>query len=226
MAQTRTRTRAAEDEELKAKATASDDDDDDEDDDEEESAPVKAAAAPARGRVQSVAPDDDDDDDLDDDDDDDDSIIIGEGWEEAEAPTGVFPSVDRGEYTILLSDTEVRKAGDNAKNPGAKYGVLVFKIRAEDNEDKMSEEDGTVTIWHSLFFTSKSYGRTKKFVSGMGIVVAQGDNIMEPLQEAADEEALFTAIVGVEKYKQEDEDTGKMVVRQRNKILRITGRAD
>lgn len=203
---------------LKAAAvsTVDDDDDDDDDDDEEEQ--------PKRGRASARAiPDDDDDDDLDDDDDDDDdSLVIGEGWEEAKAPTGEFPMVARGTYVLMHSDTEKRK-GQESGNP---YAVTVWKIQAEDNPSKMGEDDPTVTIWQNLFFTVKAMGRSKKFVSEMGIEVHQGDNIIELLRESSDDEERYEAVVGIERYRREDPETGKMRNAQRNRILKILGPLD
>lgn len=207
----------------KTRQIAADDDDDDEEE-EEAPAPRKGRAAAAPAPRSAAIDDDDDDDDLDDDDDD--TIIIGEEWEDAAIPTGDFPMVNRGTYVVMLSDTEVRKAGEKAKNPGAKYGVLVFKIRPEDNESKMGDDDSTVTIWHSLFFSAKSLGRSKKTASEMGVVVAAGENIMEPLRDLADDEARFEAVIGIERYRAEDDETGKMVNKKRNKILRILGPVD
>lgn len=201
-------------------STASDDDDDDDDDDDEEE-PTTAK----KGSRAAAAVDDDDDDDYDDDaDDDDDSIIIEAEWEEAAAPkSGEFPKVDKGIYNIALDSVEVRRAGEKAKNPGSKYAVCVFKIRPEDNEDKMEENAGTVTIWHSLYFTPKSLGRTKETAAAMGLVLQVGDDIIEELTDLADEETLFEAVIGTEKYRATDENTGKDVNRLRNKILKIKG---
>lgn len=199
-------------------STASDDDDDDDDEDDEEEPTTK------KGSRAAAAADDDDDDDYDDDaDDDDDSIVIEAEWEEATAPSGEFPKVDKGIYTIALDSVEVRRAGEKAKHPGSKYAVCVFKIRPEDNEDKMEENAGTVTIWHSLYFSAKALGRTKETVSAMGLVLQVGDDIIEELTDLAEEETLFEAVIGIEKYRATDENTGKDVNRLRNKLLKIKG---
>lgn len=200
--------------------TASDDDDDDDDEDDEEE-PTTAK----KGSRAAAADDDDDDDDYDDDaDDDDDSIVIEAEWEEAAAPkAGEFPRVDKGIYTIALDSVEVRRAGEKAKHPGSKYAVCVFKIRPEDNEDKMEENAGTVTIWHSLYFSAKALGRTKETASAMGLVLQVGDDIIEELTDLAEEETLFEAVIGIEKYRATDENTGKDVNRLRNKLLKIKG---
>jgi hypothetical protein len=204
----------------KAAAVSTVDDDDDDDDEEEEE------EQPKRGRASARAiPDDDDDlddDDLDDDDDDDDSLVIGEGWEEAKAPTGEFPMVARGTYVIMHSDTEKRKGQES----GNQYAVTVWKIQAEDNPSKMEEDDPTVSIWHNLFFTPKAMGRSKKFVSEMGIEVHQGDNIIELLRESSDEETRYEAVIGIERYRREDPETGKMKNAQRNRILKVLGPLD
>lgn len=221
---TRTRTRrpepVPEDEEVKIVGSVSLEDDDD--DDEEEEQPATSAAGGRASTRRSIPVDDDDDDDLDDDDDDDDSIVIGEGWDEAQAPTGYFPMVARGNYVVQLADVDKRKGQES----GNTYAVCVFKIAADDNPSKMEEEDPTVTMWQNLFFTPKALGRTKKFVSDMGIAVRTGDNILSLLREESDAEARYDAIIGVERYRREDPETGKMKNAQRNRILRIIGPID
>lgn len=225
MAETTTRSRArttkpAEDDEEQTTAAAPEAaSDDDDDDDEEEDQPTKGRASTRR----TVVADDDEDDDLDDDDDDDDdSLVIGEGWEEAKAPTGEFPMVPRGPYVIMHADTEKRK-GQESGNP---YAVTVWKIQAEDNPSTMEEDDPTVTIWHNLFFTPKAMGRSKQFASQMGIEVHAGDNIIELLRESSDDDMRYEAVIGIERYRREDPETGKMKNFQRNKILKIIAPLD
>lgn len=95
-------------------------------------------------------------------------------------PTGGFAGVDvgfqplpQGVYTVEVTDGELRKAGEEAKNPNSEY--IAWEFTVQEDDDHGDEFEGR-KVWTNSSLVEKARPALKEFLVGVGYTVEELDD--------------------------------------------------